>query len=140
MKAVLHPAQLRRIRGFNIPWLTRRTGIFLASLNCYKVKMWRASDGSLEQELGGSHFVSSISFSPNGKLMALGCRDNGGVRLRTMNNKCVAVHNFEEDVAGDSTASFQPVAFSPNGQTVAAGGEVLFEGDCILLWDIRKSM
>jgi WD40 repeat protein len=114
-------------------------GIFLAGAVGSTVKIWRASDGSLEKAVTGCRRVSSISFSPNGKLVASGDHDGDGieVRIRTADGRNVAVHAFEKDEEGNSTACVTSIAFAPNGQTLASGGH----GDeCgfIFLWDTRE--
>jgi hypothetical protein len=63
-------------------------GSFLAASVDSNVKIWRASDGSLQTVLGGPPGTTnrSVSFSPNGKLVACG-NDDGIVRLWTMKDR-----------------------------------------------------
>jgi WD40 repeat protein len=111
-------------------------GIFLAGAVDSTVKMWRASDGSLEKDLGGWGLDSSISFSPNGKLVA--SFEDDVVRIRNTDNGEVAVHSFEEDEEDNSIACADSVAFAPDGQTLASGGTHGNVHGFIFMWDARK--
>jgi WD40 repeat protein len=116
-------------------------GIFLASVVDSAIKIWRASDGSLEKDLGGRH-SNSVYLSPNGKLVASGDDDGVEVQIRTISGRNVAAHAFEEDEQGNSTACVNSVAFTSNGQTLASGGRhddgFRVEQGFIFLWDTRK--
>jgi WD40 repeat protein len=120
-------------------------GIFIAAVVDSTVKTWRASDGSLETDIAGRHGVS-VSFSPNGKLVASGDCDDGTVRLWTINDRdanCLAVSpsvcryetgEEDEDEEDERAAPVNSVAFTPNGENLASGGE---DGNNFL-WDTRK--
>jgi WD40 repeat protein len=92
------------------------SGIFLASVVDSAIKIWRASDGSLEKDLGGSDDVSvSLSLSPNGKLVGSCDFDGVEVQIRTVGGRNVAPHAFQEDdERDDSRAVVRSVAFAPN--------------------------
>ena len=116
-------------------------GIFLASVEGSAIRIWRASDGSLEKVVRGNSMFCA-AFSPNGKLVASTDCD-GRVRLWNIDDQdadSLAVsphaHRHEADVEDDNdlTACIHTVAFTHNGQNVASGGD---EGN-IFLWDTRK--
>jgi WD40 repeat protein len=112
-------------------------GVFLASVVDDTIKIWRASDGSLEKDLGDG-YPDLVSFSSsNGKLVA-SYDDDEKVRIRTVDDREVAVHAFEEDERGYSFVGVNSVAFTPNGQTLASGGSHHNGGGIIFLWDTRK--
>ena len=109
------------------------------------MKIWRASDGSLEKDISCTDRIFSASFSPNGQLLASGDVD-GALRLWNINDRdanCLAVsphvHRYEDDDDDDHdeddlTACVNSVAFTPNGQNLASGSQ---DGN-IFLWDTRK--
>jgi WD40 repeat protein len=120
-----------------------RNGIYLASVGDQTVKIWRASDGSLEKVLRGHNFLTA-SLSPNGKLVASGEYDgSGAVRLWSVNDgdaNYFAVsphfhrHEWEDEDGGTVTMSnVRSIAFTPNGQNLASAGD-----DGIFLWDTHE--
>ena len=117
-------------------------GNLLASV-CGDIEIYRLSDGSLEKTLTNPFCISSCAFSPNGELVASG-NENGLVRLWNMNDRddncCLAgsphMHRdeYDEDIDEDDLMEdVGSVAFTPNGQTLASGGQ----DGTIFLWDTR---
>ena len=65
--------------------------------------------------------VSSIAFSPNGKILASASEDDGSVQLWSVadgDGSCLI--NLLEHVSGGGAFS---VAFSPDGKTLASSGD-----------------
>jgi WD40 repeat protein len=119
-------------------------GLFLMARVEITVKIWRVSDGSVQtvplDPQAKRH--GCASFSPNGQLIATGSND-GIVRFWTMNDRvanCFAlsphVHGDDHDHDGrnDPATDVYSVAFTPNGQHLASGGQ---DGN-IFLWDTRE--
>ena len=92
------------------------------------IQLWDLASGQLLRTLlGHNATVQSVSFSPDGRMLASGCADNtielwdvaGGQLLRTLQGHAAAVAS---------------VAFSPDGRTLASGS-----GDrTIKLWDVAS--
>jgi WD40 repeat protein len=111
-------------------------GQYLATGNDYhKVLIWRAADGMLLQTLpmeptevmGESGQVSSLAFSPDGKLLA--ATDEGGFyQLWQVDGWTSLQHNsdFTNQMYRPSVA----MAFAPDGSILAIGGT----GNVISLW------
>jgi len=101
----------------------------LASGGNYSVKIFdvRNKKLSLEEEFRSDGLINSITFSPDGSLLAGGDSD-GNVVLWDMKNR-----NFitKLKVHSDSVKS---VAFSPDGSLLACGGK----GGGIELWNMRS--
>ena len=79
------------------------------------VKLWKL-DGTLIKTLSmQSHSVTSISFSPDGKIIAFGT-EKGTVELRKWNGNLIKILSGHK---GWVTS----VSFSPDGETIASGGD-----------------
>jgi WD40 repeat protein len=70
--------------------------------------------------------VTTVAFSPNGELLALGCAD-GRVVLWSITTECVV----QELLPTISTNQVTTVTFSPDGQLLASG----YENGVITLWN-----
>jgi len=102
------------------------------------VSLWYAGSGALlrtigglQREIGGfEREIESIAFSPDGK--ALAGADGKGIRLWDI--QTAALRRVL------SVAEHWPskVAFSPNGSTLASGGEGSGQGE-VVLWNARKA-
>jgi len=76
----------------------------------------------------GSGEISALVFSPDAKIIAVGCRADGGYQLQLWN---VSSRTLHRGLAPSNTYSeVNSVAFSSNGKVVASGG------DTICLWDV----
>jgi WD40 repeat protein len=138
MKTVLCPESLRQMGKTCLPWCVLQIVFFLQLLFVDPTVMtWHASDGGLKKDEGGH---ASVSFSPNGKLVASGGNNCTHAELWTANNRDpngLAVHGCKEDEEGNSTACAILVAFATNGQTLASGGtNDKGKDSCIFLWDV----
>lgn len=90
------------------------------------VRLWRASDGTLERELSGhTAWVRALAFSPDGETLATASDDNT-LRLWAIPGGEVK-SSFEQGMEG-----VRAVAFSPDGSLLASGG---FD-NTIRLWQV----
>lgn len=75
------------------------------------VKLWQANDGTLLHDLPGHTFhVLSVVFSPDGQMLASASSDY-----------TVKLWRVSDGMLLQELEGFNPVAFSPDGQTVATG-------------------
>jgi hypothetical protein len=80
------------------------------------VRLWRAADGALLQELHGhGGWVRSLSFSADGATLAT-ASDDDSVRLWRLSDGAAAL------VLTEHQAGVRAVALSPDGATLATGG------------------
>ena len=92
-----------------------------------EIDLWNATTGDLKKTLTGHDgYVSSLSFSPDGRLLASGSQD-GTVRLWD-----ALTGEQQRELAHQAVSS---VSFSPDGQTLASGRNL---DRNIYLWDVIK--
>ena len=97
------------------------------------VKLWEAATGSEIESLETQGWVSDLAFSPDGTMVASG-HGNGTARLWD-----VATGANSATLMGHTYPVF-PLAFSPDGATLASVGAVpLYVGPTprIILWDVE---
>lgn len=105
------PAKASPVIQANVPWQARipRDGLSLP--------------------MGGR--VEAIAFSPDGKWLAAACADGeGGVRIWELDR-------LEPRTELWPGRQFRTVTFSPDSQSLVAGGHP-FEGQGLRLWNVRK--
>ena len=93
--------------------------------NFYWYYLWRQSDQELATLKGHEHFVTCLSFSPDGKTLASGGGDST-VKLWDVGSRqeLVTLKGHDEYVLS--------VAFSPDGKTLATGSA----DKKVKLWDV----
>jgi WD40 repeat protein len=118
-------------------------GKMLATAACddSTIRLWTLADNSLRTLEGHTEDVSSIVFAPNGLCLASGS-DDGSIRIwDAIDGSCTKVLHDERMTCVWS------VAFSPDGATLASGGNRVIENDededeepdvieVTLLWDL----
>ena len=106
-----------------------RTGLSDRVVNvAYLSKSFRHRPLSVKTLNGHSHFVRSAVFSPNGKIVASGSKDNT-IKLWNASNSTLI-----STLTGHSN-SVNSVAFSPNGDKIASGSK----DNTIKLWNVSNS-
>jgi WD40 repeat protein len=105
---------------------------YLASVgNDGKLKLWNASNGKLLQDFKittNDHWVSRVTFSPNGKYLATNTKQ--GVELRhTSDFNKISILNDN----GKEMKTLLRVSFSPDSRTIAASDV----GGIVRLWNVE---
>jgi RNA polymerase sigma factor (sigma-70 family) len=92
------------------------------------IRLWDLKTGKCRPLLGPPGLASSLAFSPDGKLLAVG---GGGTSIYLID---IATGKRQQQYIGHEGRIFR-VALSPDGSTLASGGE----DNLIYLWDAKTS-
>ncbi len=109
------------------------------SVTVASIIIMMASTGFAKEDIqfvfkGHTGGATSVAFSPNGRLLAVGCNDGSAKLWDTATGK-----ELRQWQAHDGT--YCRVAFSPDGKTIATGAGTKFTGESdlkIRLWDARS--
>jgi RNA polymerase sigma factor (sigma-70 family) len=96
------------------------------------VKVWDAKTLALKQTLGGDSDLACVALSPDGKWVAAGSPSKKTVELW---NATTAAHERTLDTGGVQPWS---LAFSPDGKTLAVGGQKDDHSGQVQLWGAHK--
>ncbi|MBN1505924.1 MAG: protein kinase [Sedimentisphaerales bacterium] len=103
-------------------------GMSLWKSGGFGVTRWRVTEDGLDEPFVlGKEEITSLSFSPDGKVLAMGCADYR-IRLWDVENSEWLAPLLQADYVAC-------VAFSPDGKRLAAGGR----DKVVWLWDTRFS-
>jgi hypothetical protein len=97
--------------------------------------LYRVSDGKLIHKLPQGYVVTTVAFSPEGKLIVAGgiSSDNTIKLWRVSDGKLI--HTLK-----GHTASVNSVAFSPDGSMIASGSGALWFDNAVKLWRVSDGL
>ncbi|MGF1577940.1 MAG: WD40 repeat domain-containing protein [Gemmataceae bacterium] len=118
----------RRLRGVYPRLVFSPDGRVLATVGTGPVILWDVQNGEIVQRIGES--ISAVSFSPDGRTLALAEKPNGTIRLWDL-----AQQQFIAEL--DGSRSVQTLAFSPSGKQLAFAGAAKAAREAFV-WDLES--
>src|SRR5262245_5472830 len=130
--ALLHNLTAHSFQAFTVAWSPNGNTIATGGSD-NTAKLWNAATGALLHTLTGhTFFVLSVAFSPDSLSLASGSWDH------TVKLWDVATGVIQETLPATSESAVDAVAWSPDGQTIAAGGSEATSQSIIRLWDVKS--
>ena len=103
----------------------------------YVLRVWRVSDGTLLHTLQTPSRSDSYAFSPDATFLASAGSEGPG-RILTIGLWRVSTGALERTLEWGAVDDVKRISFSPDGQTLAVGGE-FFDEPVLLLWQIKPA-
>lgn len=99
------------------PGITMGQFAFMPGSAKRHVAVWQLPSGERRQDIGGSIGPTSYAFSPDSRMLAVGCLD-GTAQLWDLTNSEMVFHWTEH------SAAITHLAFSPDGTEIASSGAI----------------
>jgi WD40 repeat protein len=127
--AVIHNLTAHSIQAFTVAWSPDESTLASGGSD-NTARLWDAATGDLLHTLTGhTFFVASVAFSPDNSLLATGSWDS------TVKLWDVASGAEVGTLPATGESAVYAVAWSPDGQLIAAGGSEATSDAVIRLWD-----
>ncbi len=107
------------------------TSLVISASDSQTIKLWNLQDNTSTTLTGHTDKVNSVTFSPDGKLLASGGNDRA-IKIWDVQRK-QHITTLKHTPSGLGPSQINSVAFSPNGEMLASSGY-----QSVILWDVDR--